>query len=125
MAGSQGGTGGGARSAGSQRAIERARDGSGKELVNMVVVGHVDAGKSTLMGQLLVETGQVSARQLHKYKKEATEMGKGSFFLAWVMDEDPQERAHGVTIDVAQKVIETPSKVDRLSHAIPPFAPCN
>jgi translation elongation factor EF-1alpha len=82
-----------------------------REAVAMVVVGHVDAGKSTLMGQLLVLSGAVNNRTVHKYRKEATELGKSSFFLAWVMDEDPSERSRGVTIDVASKVLNTASKV--------------
>ncbi|CAM9820113.1 unnamed protein product [Sphacelaria rigidula] len=56
----------------------------GKERLAMVVIGHVDAGKSTLMGQVLVQLGQVSQRILHKQEKEAREAGKASFFLAWV-----------------------------------------
>ena len=100
--------------------------------LSMVVVGHVDAGKSTLMGQLLVSatagggggSGQgcaVTARQVRKFKEEAAACGKGSFFLAWVMDEGDAERAHGVTIDVASKRLETATKavtvLDAPGHA--------
>ena len=42
----------------------------------MVVVGHVDAGKSTLMGQLLVAAGAVEKRTVHKFRKEAEALGK-------------------------------------------------
>jgi elongation factor 1 alpha-like protein len=70
----------------------------------MVVVGHVDAGKSTLMGQLLVSSGVVATKEARRFQKEANAMGKGSFYLAWVMDEGEDERAHGVTIEVAEKV---------------------
>ncbi len=77
----------------------------------MVVIGHVDAGKSTLMGQVLVATGLVSAREVRKYEREAREMGKASFYLAWLMDEDGEERVHGVTMEVGQKVIELPHRV--------------
>ncbi|CAM9718629.1 unnamed protein product [Ectocarpus sp. 12 AP-2014] len=89
----------------------------GKERLAMVVIGHVDAGKSTLMGQVLVQMGQVTQRVLHKQEKEAREAGKASFFLAWVMDEDQEERAHGVTIEVAQKHIETETKLVTLLDA--------
>ncbi|CAN0226470.1 unnamed protein product, partial [Ectocarpus fasciculatus] len=89
----------------------------GKERLAMVVIGHVDAGKSTLMGQVLVQMGQVTQRALHKQEKEAREAGKASFFLAWVMDEDQEERAHGVTIEVAQKHIETETKLVTLLDA--------
>ena len=71
--------------------------------LTMVVAGHVDAGKSTLVGNLLVKLGAVSQQTLHKYQKESKILGKSSFFLAWVMDEDPSERQHGVTIDLAEK----------------------
>ena len=69
----------------------------------MVVAGHVDAGKSTLIGSLLVKQGAVSQRILHKYEKESKGAGKGSFYLAWVMDEGQSEREHGVTIDIAER----------------------
>ncbi|KAG5178193.1 P-loop containing nucleoside triphosphate hydrolase protein [Tribonema minus] len=83
----------------------------------MVVVGHVDAGKSTLMGQVLVKMGHVSQRVLHKHEREAREQGKASFYLAWIMDEDEEERAHGVTIDVAQKHVVTETKLITLLDA--------
>jgi len=82
-----------------------ATHGSDKHLLSMVVVGHVDAGKSTLMGQLLVSSGVVATKDARRFQKEANAMGKGSFYLAWVMDEGEDERAHGVTIEVAEKVI--------------------
>ena len=66
-------------------------------------------------------TGAVPSRTLHKHKQEATAMGKASFYLAWVVDEDSSERAHGVTIDVAQKKFSTLSKevtvLDSPGHA--------
>ncbi|CAN0361140.1 unnamed protein product, partial [Discosporangium mesarthrocarpum] len=89
--------------------VEGGEEGK-KERLSMVVVGHVDAGKSTLMGQVLVKLGHVNQRTLHKQEKEAREAGKASFFLAWVMDEDQEERQHGVTIEVAQKHVETETK---------------
>jgi elongation factor 1 alpha-like protein len=69
--------------------------------------GHVDAGKSTLMGQVLFQLGHVAKRTVQKYQKQATEIGKASFALAWVMDEDDAERERGVTMDVATKSIST------------------
>lgn len=95
--------------------------GKGGELekprITMVVIGHVDAGKSTLMGQVLVATGLVSSREVRKYEREAREMGKASFYLAWLMDEDGEERVHGVTMEVGQKVIELPHRVLTLLDA--------
>jgi elongation factor 1 alpha-like protein len=53
----------------------------------MVVAGHVDAGKSTLVGNLLYKVGNVTQRTIHKYEKESQQTGKGSFALAWVSTE--------------------------------------
>ncbi|CAK8986398.1 unnamed protein product [Durusdinium trenchii] len=78
--------------------------------ISLVVVGHVDAGKSTLMGHLLCLVGQVSSKQLHKFEKESKEMGKASFFYAWVLDEGDDERSRGVTIDVCVKHFSTKSR---------------
>jgi elongation factor 1 alpha-like protein len=72
-----------------------------------VVIGHVDHGKSTLMGRLLLDTGAVPQRDIDKYRKEATEKGKGSFALAWVMDTSSDERERGVTVDIAQHHFST------------------
>jgi elongation factor 1 alpha-like protein len=83
---------------------------SDKAHVTMIVSGHVDAGKSTIVGNLLYKIGQMSQRQLHKNEKESASIGKGSFALAWAMDETIAEREHGVTIDIAEKKIETNSK---------------
>lgn len=88
-----------------------------KPRITMVVIGHVDAGKSTLMGQVLVATGLVSEREVRKYEREAREMGKASFYLAWLMDEDGEERAHGVTMEIGQKLIELPHRVLTLLDA--------
>lgn len=68
--------------------------------LNMVVIGHVDAGKSTLMGRLLLHAGKVDARTMHKYTNESQLQGKGSFRFAWVMDQSEEERARGVTVEV-------------------------
>lgn len=79
--------------------------------LTVVVAGHVDAGKSTLVGNLLYKTGQITQRTVHKFQKESGEMGKGSFALAWVMDESPSEREHGVTINVAERTIVSEGRV--------------
>ena len=70
-------------------------------------VGHVDAGKSTLMGRLLYDLKIVDQRTIDRYKKEAEKMGKSSFALAWVLDQGSEERARGVTIDIATNKFET------------------
>ncbi|KAK4317282.1 hypothetical protein Pmani_011622 [Petrolisthes manimaculis] len=91
--------------------------GSGKTLLNLVVVGHVDAGKSTLMGHLLYLKGNVAQRTMHKYEQESRKLGKQSFMYAWVLDDTEEERSRGVTVDVAQRVFETESKVVTLLDA--------
>ncbi|GAD96109.1 elongation factor Tu GTP binding domain protein [Paecilomyces variotii No. 5] len=78
-----------------------------KKAANFVVIGHVDAGKSTLMGRLLSDLNAVDQRTLEKYRKEAEKIGKGSFALAWVLDQSSEERARGVTIDIATNKFET------------------
>lgn len=78
--------------------------------ISLVVVGHVDAGKSTLMGHLLCKVGVISSKQLHKFEKESKQIGKASFAFAWVLDEGEDERARGVTIDVCVKHFETKSR---------------
>lgn len=80
-----------------------AESASGPPMLTMVVTGHVDAGKSTLVGHLLYKCGQVTQRTIHKYEKDSQSIGKASFALAWVTDESQAEREHGVTIDVAER----------------------
>ena len=87
---------------------------SSKGHLTMVVAGHVDAGKSTLVGHLLLKTGQVASRTLHKFQKESAEVGKGSFALAWVLDEGSSEREHGVTINVAERQVVLPAPDSRV-----------
>jgi elongation factor 1-alpha len=78
-----------------------------KPHINLVTIGHVDHGKSTLVGRLLFEHGEVPAHIIEQYKKEATEKGKATFEFAWVMDRLKEERERGVTIDLNHKKFET------------------
>ncbi len=80
---------------------------SEKPHMNLAVIGHIDHGKSTLVGRLLYETGTVPAHLIDKYKAEAEEKGKGSFAFAWVMDSLKEERERGITIDIAHKRFDT------------------
>nr|XP_040016483.1 HBS1-like protein isoform X1 [Gasterosteus aculeatus aculeatus] len=89
----------------------------GKPLLNLVVIGHVDAGKSTLMGHLLYLLGHVNKRTMHKYEQESKKAGKASFAYAWVLDETGEERDRGVTMDVGMTKFETNSKVVTLMDA--------
>lgn len=70
--------------------------------INMVIIGHVDAGKSTLMGHLLAKLGVITPHQVRKNEKLASEYKKASFEFAYIMDEDEEERKHGITINIAQ-----------------------
>ncbi|KAK1143276.1 hypothetical protein N8T08_006803 [Aspergillus melleus] len=82
-----------------------------KKAMNFAVIGHVDAGKSTLMGRLLADLKAIDQRTLDKYRREAEKIGKGSFALAWVLDQGTEERARGVTIDIATNKFETEKTV--------------
>jgi elongation factor 1-alpha len=69
--------------------------------VNLVVIGHVDSGKSTTTGHLIYKCGGIDKRTIEKFEKEASDMGKGSFKYAWVLDKLKAERERGITIDIA------------------------
>ena len=75
--------------------------------MNVVFVGHVDAGKSTCVGRLLFDTGAVPEQEMKKLKEEAEKHGKAGFEFAYVMDKIKEERERGVTIDLAYKKIIT------------------
>jgi len=82
--------------------------GKDKPHVNLVVIGHVDSGKSTTTGHLIYKCGAIEKRQIEKFEKEAQEMGKASFKYAWVLDKLKAERERGITIDIALWKFETP-----------------
>jgi elongation factor 1-alpha len=81
--------------------------GKEKIHVNLVVIGHVDSGKSTTTGHLIYKCGGIDKRTIEKFEKEASEMGKGSFKYAWVLDKLKAERERGITIDIALWKFET------------------
>jgi len=82
--------------------------GKEKTHVNVVVIGHVDAGKSTTTGHLIYKCGGIDKRTIEKFEKEAAELGKSSFKYAWVLDKLKAERERGITIDIALWKFETP-----------------
>nr|NP_001088028.1 uncharacterized protein LOC494720 [Xenopus laevis]AAH82690.1 LOC494720 protein [Xenopus laevis] len=84
---------------------------SEKDHINIVVIGHVDSGKSTTTGHLIYKCGGIDQRTIAKFEKEAAEMGKGSFKYAWVLDKLKAERERGITIDIALWKFETTKKV--------------
>jgi len=78
-----------------------------KTNISIVVIGHVDSGKSTSTGHLIYKCGGIDKRAIEKFEKEAAEMGKGSFKYAWVLDKLKAERERGITIDIALWKFET------------------
>ncbi|KAF4464612.1 elongation factor 1-alpha [Fusarium albosuccineum] len=87
--------------------LKEFENSANKRSISFVVVGHVDAGKSTLMGRLLLELKFVEKHTIDRYRKQAEKSGKQSFALAWVMDQRSEERERGVTIDIATNHFET------------------
>lgn len=80
----------------------------GKEHINIVFIGHVDHGKSTTVGRLLYDSGNIDEQTIRKLKEKAQELGKAGFEFAFVMDNLKEERERGVTIDLSHKKFETP-----------------
>lgn len=78
-----------------------------KPHLNLVFIGHVDHGKSTTVGRLMFEKGDIGEHVIKEYRKKAEEAGKATFEFAWVMDSLKEERERGITIDIAHKKIET------------------
>ena len=81
-----------------------------KEHLNIVFIGHVDAGKSTIGGQILFLTGNVDDRTIQKYEKEAKEKNRESWYMAYIMDTNDEERAKGKTVEVGRAHFETDAK---------------
>lgn len=79
----------------------------GKEHVNLIFIGHVDAGKSTLGGSILYATGMVDERTMEKYKREAKEAGRETWYLSWALDLTKEERSKGKTVEVGRGFFET------------------
>ncbi|PIN94281.1 elongation factor 1-alpha, partial [Candidatus Pacearchaeota archaeon CG10_big_fil_rev_8_21_14_0_10_35_13] len=81
-----------------------------KQNMNVAFVGHVDHGKSTTIGRLMFDSGNVTPQELEKLKAEASKHGKAGFEFAYVMDRYKEERERGVTIDLAYKKLQTPKR---------------
>ncbi|XP_065899361.1 eukaryotic peptide chain release factor GTP-binding subunit ERF3A-like [Dysidea avara] len=92
-----------------------------KENVNIVFIGHVDAGKSTIGGHVMFLTGQVDKRTLEKYEREAKEKNRETWYLAWALDTNLEERAKGKTVETGRAFFETEKKrftiLDAPGHA--------
>ncbi|CAI9270748.1 unnamed protein product [Lactuca saligna] len=78
-----------------------------KRHLNVVFIGHVDAGKSTIGGQILYLSGQVDERTIQKYEKEAKDKSRESWYMAYIMDTNEEERAKGKTVEVGRAHFET------------------
>ena len=99
-----------------------------KPHINIVFVGHVDHGKSTSVGRLMFDSGNVSEQQMRKLKEKAQELGKSGFEFAFVMDNLKEEQERGVTIDLAHKkfisqkyeytIIDAPGHKDFIKNMI-------
>lgn len=82
----------------------------GKENVNVIFIGHVDAGKSTLGGSILITTGMVDERTIEKMKAEAKAAGRESWWISWTLDLTKEERSKGKTVEVGRAHFETDSR---------------
>lgn len=81
-----------------------------RQPASMVFIGHVDAGKSTICGNLMFLTGVVDERIIEKYKQEAKDKGRDSWWLAYVMDSNEEEKAKGKTVEVGRAQFDTDTK---------------
>jgi elongation factor 1-alpha len=97
-----------------------------KEHISICVSGHVDQGKSTLVGRLIYDLGGIDARAMEKLKNEAKAFGKESFEFAFYMDRNKESRARGITIDTRTEhfftktkhvtVVDTPGHRDYITN---------
>ena len=86
------------------------KEGDPREHLTLVFIGHVDAGKSTLSGNILYLTDNVDKRTIERYEKEAKERNRDSWFLAFIMDTNEEERAKGKTVEVGKAHFSTEAK---------------
>lgn len=89
---------------------EEVGDEDPRQHLNIVLIGHVDAGKSTLSGNLLYLMDQVDKRTIERYEKEAKQRNRESWFLAFIMDTSEEERAKGKTVEVGRAHFETDNR---------------
>ncbi|EPY53838.1 elongation factor 1 alpha like protein [Schizosaccharomyces cryophilus OY26] len=88
-----------------------------KPVVHLVVTGHVDSGKSTMLGRIMYQLGDVNSRSMQKLHNEAANQGKGSFSYAWLLDSTDEERLRGVTMDVAATSFESKKQIYEVGDA--------
>jgi len=85
-----------------QKILDELNAQDSRDHMNVVFIGHVDAGKSTLGGRILYMTGGVDERTIEKYEKEAKEKSRDSWYMAYIMDTNEEERAKGKTVEVGR-----------------------
>jgi peptide chain release factor subunit 3 len=85
-------------------------EGDPRDHLNLVFIGHVDAGKSTLSGSILYIMGKVDKRTIERFEREAKERNRESWFLAFILDTSEEERAKGKTVEVGRAHFETETK---------------
>lgn len=94
----------------SKKSPPQADEGPHKEPVNVIFIGHVDAGKSTIGGQIMYLTGMVDKRTLEKYEREAKEKNRESWYLSWALDTNLEERDKGKTVEIGRAYFTTEKK---------------
>lgn len=82
---------------------------SKKNILNIAFVGHVDSGKSTICGRILVDLNLVDERTIEKYKQQSISNNRGSWYLSWVMDLNPEERDKGITTELGCASFDLPN----------------
>ncbi|MFQ6095965.1 MAG: GTP-binding protein, partial [Candidatus Bathyarchaeia archaeon] len=82
--------------------------------INLVVVGHKDHGKSTLIGRLLYDSKAIPEQKLQEIREELRQSGKKEFEFAFILDSLEEERTGGLTIDI----MHTPFKSKRYFYTI-------
>ncbi|KAL4241371.1 hypothetical protein ABKN59_000306 [Abortiporus biennis] len=97
-----------------EKVLEEAKallQGDDGKMISLVVIGHVDAGKSTLMGRLLYELGRLDEKTKVANERASSKIGKSSFSWAWNLDGTTEERERGITMDVALQTLSTPHRL--------------
>jgi peptide chain release factor subunit 3 len=78
-----------------------------RQPASLIFIGHVDAGKSTICGNVMYLTGMVDERTIKAYQKEAADKKMDSWWLAYVMDINEEEKEKGKTVEVGRATLQT------------------
>ncbi|MES1909039.1 MAG: hypothetical protein MHM6MM_001852 [Cercozoa sp. M6MM] len=81
-----------------------------REHLNLVFIGHVDHGKSTMSGRIMVSSGQIDRRVIEKFERDAKANNRESWWIAYILDTSDEERAKGKTVEVGRAMFDTPNK---------------